>query len=158
MTTKVIHRVEELFENALDRSAEVRENPVTGGTFIAGLDPLRPQKIKAQAALDAREWFAAHKPDDAPELPIRQVDREDLKVEGLPYIVSVFARSLADRNYQTDRHPKFDEYARGVMASDMTPDFIRNDAQLIRRYPPVPLGGMGPGLKWLGPKLSATRR
>ena len=158
MTTKVNYGVEELFENAPDRYAEVRENPVTGETFVAGLDPIRPQMARAQAALDAHEWFAAHKPGDAPELPLRQVDREDLKVEGLPYIVSVFARSLADRNYRTDGHPKFDEYARGVMASDMTPEFIRKDPQLVRRYPPVPLRGMGPGLKWRDPKSSPMRR
>ena len=158
MTTKVSHRVEELFDNAFDRHAEVRENPVTGGTFIAGLDPIRPQMAKAQAALDACVWFATHKPDDAPELPLRQVDRESLKVEGLPYIVSLFARSLADRDYRTEGHPKFDEYARGVMASDMTPEFIRKDPQLVRRYPPVPLRGMGPGLKWRDPKSSPMRR
>lgn len=158
MTTKVSLSVEGLFETAYDQHAEVRANPITGGTFISGLDPIRPQMARARAALDARKWFAAHKPDDAPELPLRQVDRESLKVEGLPYIVSLFARSLADRDYRTEEHPKFDEYARGVMASDMTPEFIRKDAQLARRYPPVPLSGMGSGLKWRGPKSPPKRR
>jgi hypothetical protein len=158
MPTNIKLRVEELFKNAPDRSAEVRENPVTGNSFIAGLDPVRPQKRLAQRALEAREWFAAQKADDAPELPLRQVDRERLKVDGLPYIVSLFARSLAHRDYRTEGHPKFDEYTRGVMASDMTPEFIRKDAQLLRRYPPVPLKGMGPGLVWRDPKSSPMRR
>ena len=69
----------------------------------------------------------------------------------MPYIVSVFARSLACRDYEMEGHPNFDVYARGVMASNMTPEFIRKDAQLLRRYPPVPLNGMGPGLMWRGP-------
>lgn len=73
-----------------------------------------------------------------------------MKVDGVRYILSVFARSLAHRDYRTDGHPKFDEYARGAMASDMTPEFIRKDAQLLRQYPPEPLNGMGPGLVWRG--------
>lgn len=143
-------QVDLLFKNASDRFAEFRENPVTGGMFVARLDPVRPQKLRAQRALEARVWFAEHKPIDLPELPIRKEDRERLKVDGVRYILSVFARSLACRDYRTDGHPKFDEYARGVMASHMTPKWIREDAQLLRRYPPVPLNGMGPGLMWRG--------
>lgn len=104
----------------------------------------------AQQALAAREWFNAQKPDDAPELPLRREQRESMKVCGLPYIVSVFARSLANRDYRTEGHPYLEEYARGVMASPLTPDFIGEDVQLLERYPPEPLNGMGPGLIWRG--------
>jgi hypothetical protein len=151
MRPKIKVQANLLFKNAPDRSAEVRENPVTGGRFVAGVDPVRPQKLKAQSALEARESFKAQKSDDAPDLPLTYAERERSKVDGLPYIVSLFARSLACRDYEMEGHPSFDVYARGVMASDMTPMFIREDAQLLRRYPPVPLNGMGPGLMWRGP-------
>lgn len=148
MYTNFKSQVDLLFKTAPDRAEKVRENPVDGGRFVAGLDPVGPQKLRAQRALAAREWFAAQRPDDAPELPLSYADRERLKAGGLPYIVSVFARSLAVQDFQTEGHPNFDEFARGVMASNLTPPFIREDAQLLRRYPPVPLKGMGPGLMW----------
>jgi hypothetical protein len=151
MTMNIKLKVEELFKNAPDRYEKFRENPVTGGSFVGGLDPVRPQKLKAQRALEAREWFAAQKPDDAPELPLTYADRELLKRGPLlSYIVSLFARSLAYRDFRTEGHPNFDEYARGVMASDWTPKWIREDAQLLSRYPPKPLNGMGGGLIWRG--------
>lgn len=65
----------------------------------------------------------------APELPLSYQERERL----IPYIVSVYGRSLAVRDFRTKGHPKFDDYARGVMASEMTPWFIRGDAHLLRR-------------------------
>jgi hypothetical protein len=153
MKNDIESQVDDLFATAPDRFAEFgefRENPVTGGSFVAGLEPIRPQKLRAQRALEARAWFAAQKPDDAPELPLTYNDRESLKVNGLPYIVSLFARSLAYRDYRTEGHPKFDEYARGVMAWSGTPDWIREDTQLLGRYPPEPLNEMASGLIWRG--------
>ena len=150
MTKNFKAQVDLLFKDAPDRREEIRENPVTGGRFVAGLDPVRPQKLIAQRALAAREWFDAHKPDDLPELPLKQVDREHMKGGGQLCILSVFARSLANRDYRTEGHPHFDEYARGVMASSLTPPFIQEDAHLLERYPPEPLNGMGPGLMWQG--------
>jgi hypothetical protein len=46
------------------------ENPVTGGRFIYGIEPIEPQKEAAYRALLAREWFALNGPADAPQLPI----------------------------------------------------------------------------------------
>jgi hypothetical protein len=53
-------------------------------------------------------------------------------------------------NYDMDAHPSFDEYARGVMASLHTPDFIKQDQELKRRFPPKPLDHLGSGLVWQG--------
>jgi hypothetical protein len=150
MTMNIKLKVEELFKNAPDRYEKFRENPVTGGSFVASLDPVGPQKLLAERALEAQEWFAAQKPDDAPELPLTKERRERIKAGQLSFIVSVFARSLAYRDFRTEGHPNFDEYARGVMASDWTPKWIREDAQLLSRYPPNPLKGMGGGLIWRG--------
>jgi hypothetical protein len=45
----------------------------------------------------------------------------------------------------------FDGYARGVMASDFSPEFITHDPVLQKRFPPQPLQGLGPGLCWTWP-------
>ena len=68
---------------------------------------------------------------DASELPLSYQERERLKVCGVNYIISVFGRSLAYRDFRTEGHPNFDEYARGVMASELAPPFIREDEQLL---------------------------
>jgi hypothetical protein len=56
------------------------------------------------------------------------------------------------RDYDTAGHPRFEEYARGVMASPLAPDFVRNDPELLKRYPPTPLAGLGAGLIWRSTK------
>jgi hypothetical protein len=33
------------------------------------------------------------------------------------------------RDYETDGHPRFEEYARGVMASLLAPEWIRDDPE-----------------------------
>lgn len=141
-------QVEYLFANADDRREELRFNPVTGALFHGRLDPIGPQKQMAVKALKARAWFASQQPLDAPELPLTHNDRETIKAGGIGFIVSVFARSLDARDFETEGHPRFEEYARGVMASPLTPEHVRNDPDLRRRYTPVPLPGLGAGLMW----------
>jgi hypothetical protein len=121
---------------------------VTGGRFVRGRDPLPEQKRLAVKALRARDWFAPQRPANASELPLTYEDRERIKIGGVDYIVSVFARSLAMRDYEIEGHPRFDQYARGVMASENAPDLLTNDAELRKQYPPAPLPGLGPGLVW----------
>ena len=137
--------VEQLFAEAPDRYEKYRSNPVTGGMFLRGVDPVGPQKRIALKALKARDWFEPQRPLDAPELPLTKEGRERIKVEGIGYIISLLARSLCMCGYETEGHPRLDEYARGVMASTLTPDFIRNDPQLVKQYPPTPLAGLGNG-------------
>jgi hypothetical protein len=38
------------FDTAEDRYGKVRRNPVTGGSFLRGLDPIQPQKAMALSA------------------------------------------------------------------------------------------------------------
>jgi hypothetical protein len=52
-------------------------------------------------------------------------------------------------------HPVFEDYARGVMASELTPNFIKKDEELQQRFPPHELPGLGSGLCWEPPSLSA---
>jgi hypothetical protein len=154
MRTAIEAVVERLFREAPDRHYEIRENPVTGGRWVSGVDPVGPQKHAAIRALKAEEWFARHAPHDAPPLPLSYCDRECLKRGGLPHIVAWFARSLAARGYNLDGHPLFEEFARGVMASPHTPDFIKQDQSLQTRFPPCPLPGLGSGLYWSWPLAS----
>jgi hypothetical protein len=143
--------VDRIFRAAHLPRGSVCENPVSGGKFVPGIDPMGPQKKRARLALEARDWFADHGPPDAPPLPLTYGDREDLKRGGLPHIVAWLARSLATRDFVTYGHPLFDDYARGVMASDFSPEFITRDPVLEKRFPPQSLQGLGPGLYWTWP-------
>jgi hypothetical protein len=138
--------VEQLFRQAADRSHPTRRNPVTGARWVRGADPIKPQKDAACRALVARAWFNWDTPG-MPQLPLSYEEREDLKGHGgVDYIISVYARSLDARGYDIGRHPSFERYACGVMASPYAPDFIKQDQQLLKQYPPRPLRGLGPGL------------
>ena len=41
-----------------------------------------------------------------------------MKVGGVKHLIAWFARSLEASDYDVLRHPSFDDYARGVMASN----------------------------------------
>jgi hypothetical protein len=111
-----------------------------------------PRGRKARAA---RKWFANNGPPDLPPLPLGYNERERLKHGGADHILAWYARSLDDRNYDVLKHPSFHDYARGVMASEFAPDFIKEDGELKKRFPPRPLAGLGPGLQWLPTKQHA---
>jgi hypothetical protein len=154
--------VDRLFRKLPARRGELCWNPVTGGLFVKGLDPIKPQKERAYRALVAREWFALNGPPDAPPLPLSYEEREALKHGGVLHILAWYARSLEARDYAVEEHPSFDLYARGVMASSEAPEFITEDEQLKKRFPPASLAGIGPGLGWWPPeehsKTKASRR
>jgi hypothetical protein len=152
---KVDLLVEDLFAKNPGRYGEICTNPVTGGRYVYGADPIEPQKAEARLALMAREWFAVNGPPDAPPLPLSYDEREDLKVGGLSTLVALFARSWEARDYN-EEHPVFFDYVCGVMASEhMGYPGIKEDEQLKKRFPPRPLNGLGPGLYWEPPELHA---
>jgi hypothetical protein len=123
-------------------------NPVTGASYVGGRDPAALQKKQARRALLARERFRREGPADAPELPLSHGEREDLKVGGLSTLVALYARSWEAQDYD-EEHPTFQEYACGAMASEfMGYRGIKEDAQLLKDYPPRHLAGLGPGLYW----------
>jgi hypothetical protein len=92
-------------------------NRVTGHQFSPRLDPVEPRKRIARAALRAREWFAVNGPDDLQPLPLSEYELMSLKNGGLLHMLALYAQSLAALNYDYKRHPSFDEYARGLMAT-----------------------------------------
>jgi hypothetical protein len=114
---------------------------------MSGIDlacnPLGPR------ARAARKWFAKHGPPDLQPLPLGYDQREALKDGSARHILAWFARSLASLKYDFDTHPSFQSYASGVMASPyLGSDEIRNNQELLKRFPPRPLAGLGPGLHW----------
>jgi hypothetical protein len=141
--------VDHLFRDAPDRSDKIRQNPVTGGSWLVGADPIAPQKRMAHRALFAREWFAVYGPHDAPPLPLSDAELEDLKyTDPFSHSVSCFADSLRANDYDLNQHPSFKDYVCGLLASEDAPTFVRENEVLCKRYPPRRLRGLGPGLCW----------
>ena len=110
---------------------------------------------RGRRARFARKWFAGNGPPDIQPLPLGYGEREALKGGGVPHILAWYARSLDCRNYDVLEHPLFDDYARGVMASEFAPDFITKNENLQQRFPPRLLKGLGPGLSWQPPEEHA---
>jgi hypothetical protein len=118
-----------------------------------------PKGLERKATL-APAHFALHGPSNAPPLPIGYDEREHTKRQGpLAKLVGLYARSLENRKYDMAEHPPFDEYARGVMASDHNGHSeLKEDVQLKKLFPPCELSGLGPGLYWEPAKASRRER
>ena len=146
--TLVGREVERLFSETPVRHGKTCENPVTGGRFVYGLDPIGPQKKEACRALLAREWFALNGPADAPQLPITYEEREYLKWRTgrpLDYVVAQFAGSLRT-HYDVTEHPSFSEFVSGLLwdhdnGGSGLP-LSREGLAELRRYPPRQLEGL----------------
>jgi hypothetical protein len=151
-TTEIKSYVDRLFK--ANRKEGLADIPIIGGHYVPGEDNIRPLKKKACAALAAREWFYEKGPAYAQPLPLSYGEREALKSGGVPHILAWYARSLEALDYNYLEHPSFDDYACGVMASEHTPDFIKKE-HLLKRFPPRPLDGLGPGLYWEPPEEHA---
>jgi hypothetical protein len=148
MIDLITAQVGRLLRRADDRYDEIRKNPVTGAAWISEVDPEAPQKRTARNALLAQVQF---RKDGAAgiELPLSYEERERLKRKGrLEYLVSCFARSVEHQDFNLGGHPSFKDYARGVLASPYAPPSIKADVDLLKRYPPEPLTGLGTGLIW----------
>jgi hypothetical protein len=148
--------VERLFSENPPIHGKPCRNPVTGGGYMGGLDPIEEQKDAARRALLAREWFREHGPADLQPLPLGYWEREALKDKSAAHIVALYARSLAEQKYDVLKHPSFHDYACGTMASEFQGlDSMKKNPELLKRFPPRHLDGLGPGLYWLPPKEHA---
>lgn len=145
---KIRSQVNRLFSEIGGSLGETVENPVTGSSWVKGVDAEGPQKADAYRALAARQRFGDEGPSDAPLLPITRGERQALKEGGISHLAAWYAESLMRMDYDMDTHPSFDDYARGVMASPHAPDSIKQDQELRRRFPPNPLAHLGSGLVW----------
>jgi hypothetical protein len=146
--------VDRLFSELEAKYDECCDNPVTGGGFVWGIDPIEPQKKAAIEALRAREWFAVNGPPDAPPLPLTQNDVEDYRnARGLTGLVGFYARSLyrqgcGRQRYDVHTHPSFYDFACGLMAINTGLWRIEKDQSLQNRFPPRRLKGMTRSAYW----------
>ena len=162
--TLVGREVERLFSETPVRHGKTCENPVTGGRFVYGLDPIGPQKKEACRALLAREWFAVNGPADAPPLPITYEEREYLKWRTgrpLDYVVAQFARSLGPQ-YDVTEHPSLSEFVSGLLwdhdnGGSGLPLSAEGLADLKRRFPPQKLEGLS-SYSWSRPTRKKQKR
>ena len=136
--------VDQLFDQASDRNEATRINPVTQGEWVPKRDSIRLQKTLARGALAARINFMMVGPSACQPLPITREELEAYKgAFDEKYIVSLFARSLASRGYRINGHPKFAEYAAGILAlPSIGPQILSRHPELAERYPPRTLLGL----------------
>ena len=142
----------------------IRMNPVTGGRFVYGIEPIEPQKQAACRALLAREWFALNGPADAPQLPITYEEREYLKWRTgrpLDYVVAQFARSLGPQ-YDVTEHPPFSKFVSGLLwdhdnGGSGLPLSAEGLAELKRRFPPRQLEGLS-SYSWSRPTRKKRKK
>jgi hypothetical protein len=116
-------------------------------------------KELARRALVAREWFFLHGPPDAPALPLSDEDQSKVRYsDPLGHLVAEFARSLDANGWDINNHPSFEEFARGALASEFSPDFTRKNTELLKRFPPRPLRGLREGQVWYPPARRPRQR
>jgi hypothetical protein len=141
--------VDQVFNEIGAKHGEWCLDPIIGGSFLWGIDPIAAQKKAAVTALLAREWFAANGPSDAPTLPLSHNDTEDYRrARGLKGLVGFYSRSLAIQGHDVLKHPTFDDFCCGLMAIDTGAWGIEKDAQLRKRFLPRQLAGMTSGASW----------
>jgi hypothetical protein len=140
--------VDRYFEIAEDRDNAIRENPFTKASFMPEFDSIRVQKEAAKRALAAKWWFGMTKPGDLPALPIDPRERSAIKYDSPLHWLLVSFTSSWECNRYSMQHPDFETYTRAVMACPRTPDFIRANPELLRRFSPTLLPSLGDDLFW----------
>ena len=143
-------RIRKLVEQGPDAGYGSRRNSITGGLWVPGEDSIEEQVDAAIRAYKARVYFASHGPSDCQPLPLSYNEREEIKLRGgLSYIVALYARSLAARDYLLDGHPDFDTYASGLLAiPNLKRLFLWTEPALATRYPPCLLPGLDGSGYW----------
>jgi len=133
--------------------------PVIGGiTFIAGWDPpcLRQRVIRA---IMTREKFRRAMPT-WPELPLYDADCEAMRnADNVRLNVLGYYRGSLHGEGWDHRHPRFVRFVGALLASERTPDEIRNDVDLRRQFPPCEVDGFDDeSLVWRIPEIRAALR
>ena len=140
--------VDRLFRQLHAKHGDYCFNPVIGGTFVWAIDSIMEQKRSACRAMVAQQWHA-HGSPGAPPLVVDVYEIAEMKSGGGEmHLFSYFCRTISSRDYNASGHPWYEIYASGVLASPRAPDFLKHNAALIKRFPPRPIYGLGPGLVW----------
>ena len=152
MSALIEEKVDQLFADARKQysNSTVCQNPVTGEHFVPGHDPIKPRKELAVRALEAQARFRSDESSAGmPDMPlnVREDNPGKFKWQSARhYVVEAFTNSLRTRGFRQERHPNFETFVRGVMADPWTPAEVRQDPDLLRRFSPKPLKGLGSSL------------
>jgi hypothetical protein len=156
--TLVAHDVERLFSEISAKRGDLCTNPVTGGEFVYGRDPIEKQKEAACKRLLVREYLALNGPPDAPLIPTDDYERNRAKYAAglLGFITAQYIWSLENQR-DLAVHPPFADFASrllwqhenvgGCTELPFTPQQL---AEMKRRYPPRKLEGLE-GFDWHAP-------
>jgi hypothetical protein len=151
--------VDREFANLVATRGEVCTDPVHGGHFVFGVDPITTQKKEAVRALRLREWFAENNPSGTPPLPITDDEIEDYRrSRGMLGIIGFYARSLFSWRHDVNLHPSLSDYASGLMATDTGFWGIEHDPHLKKQFPPRVLAGLDEGARCTLPATQNARR
>ena len=158
--TLVRREVERMFGKISAKRGDLCTNPVTGGDFVYGLDPIKLQKDDAYKRLLAREYFAWKCPPDAPLMPTDDYERGRAKYAAglLGFIAAQFVWSL-ENQHDLSVHPSFAEFASGMLwqhdnnveCCSLAHFPSEQHAELKRRFPPRKLEGLK-HFSWLPPR------
>ena len=162
--TLIRREVERLFGEISAKRGDLCTNPVTGGDFVYGFDPIRLQKKIAYHALLAREDFAVSGPSDAPPLPLEHWECERVRWSGRPldYLTGQYAKSVVPL-HSVKAHPSFHDYASGVLwehdhvPESAIPFTAEQLVEMRRRFPPKKLEGLK-CFCWLPPKQQSRAK
>jgi hypothetical protein len=133
--------IDTLFNTASKRSGSLQYNPVTGGLWVPGLDPIEPQKKLARRALNARSSLAESIPASGQPFPLNDDERRaSARMSDLGCIVASYSRCLAANDFDLARIPMFGTYAAGMLAHPYYGKALPTlGSRLVKRFPPRPL-------------------
>jgi hypothetical protein len=112
----------------------------------------------ARAAYQARAAFAQEGPAWAQPLPIGDEVYPIYKAEGAMHILGCYALSLEAMDHDYLKHPRFYDFACGMMAHLSAPDHVRYDIDLQAEFPAKELPGLCGRMMWSGKGLRPTER
>ena len=155
LAAEIERHVADAFEVLKLTAARVGERyaflPYLDERYEPGCETLIPHlKRQVCRALAAREWFRQHAPPWSPELPLSSSEIEKLirSKSNRIAVVGYFAASLATCNWDFKKHPTFQVYAAGALASPYCPDHLRTDPELRKEFPLCPLEELDQSLCW----------
>ena len=149
--TPMGREVERMFGEISATRGDLCVNPVTGGDFVYGFDPIKKQKEAAYTRILVREYFVLNGPADAPLIPTDERDRGHAKYAAglLGFITAQFIWSMESQN-DLKVHPPFADFAAGMLWQHdnnvdgcSLPYFPAEQfAKLKGRFPPRKLEGL----------------
>ena len=86
------------------------------------------------------------------------IDTVLYKAEGAMHILGCYALSLEAMDHDYLKHPRFYDFACGMMAHLSAPDHVRYDIDLQAEFPAKELPGLCGRMMWSGKGLRPTER